>query len=87
MKTVIIDNPFHLKDQLMLWSCLSLYLSDSGQKSDGEEGDSWPLSPGTSTAPVIKWRSGCFSPYHRIFVRVDICEAYLSTPGHSVLII
>lgn len=84
MKSIITENHFYLKDQLVLWNCLSLCLSHSDQKLDGQEGDSWSL---LKTALSIKWRWGCFSLYHRLFVRVDICEAYLSTSGHSVLII
>lgn len=56
MKSIIAENPFYLKDQLVLWSCLSLHLSHGGQRPDGQEGDSWPLPPGTSAVPTIKWR-------------------------------
>lgn len=53
MKSVIPENTFYLKDQLVLWSCLSLRWSQGAQRPDGQEGDSWPLPPGTSSAPAI----------------------------------
>jgi len=53
MKSIITEKPFDLEDQLMLWSCLSLHWAHCGQRPALQEGDSWPLPPGISTAHAI----------------------------------